>query len=83
MPAEECVGLGDEERLLPVLAATGEKDELEAIGLRNDGFLGLAVKDDELLTEQRIPAMRSALLRVRSVAVLSAIEWREGWVRCR
>lgn len=54
MPAEECVGLEDEERLFPVLDAAGEEDEPETIGLRKRGFFDLAVQDDELLTEQRI-----------------------------
>jgi hypothetical protein len=54
MPAQERVGFEDEEHISPILHATGEKDEPEAIGLRQRGLLDFTAKDDELLTEQRI-----------------------------
>ena len=54
MPAEESVGFEDEQGILPVLDATREEDEPEAIGLRKGRLFYLAVQDDELLAEQRI-----------------------------
>ncbi len=54
MPTEERVGLEDEQRLFPVLDATGEEDEPETIGLRKCRPFDLAVEDDELLAEQSI-----------------------------
>jgi len=51
MPAQERVGFEDEERLFPVVDATGEEDEPETISLRKGRLLGLAVEEDELLAE--------------------------------
>ncbi len=54
MPAQEGVRFDDEERILPVFDATGEEDEPEPIGWREDGLFNLTVKDDKLLTKQSI-----------------------------
>jgi len=54
MPTEERVGLEDEEFLFPVLDATGQEDEPEPIRLGEDRLFDLAVKNDELLTEEGI-----------------------------
>ncbi len=83
MPAEERVGFQDKERILPVFDPTGEENKPEPIGWRKGRLFDLTVKDDELLTKQSIFSAGSALLRVRSAAVLSTIEWGEGWRKCR
>ena len=56
MPAQERVGFEDEERVSPVLHATGTEDEPEAIGLRKRGAFHLTVnaKRDQLLAEQSV-----------------------------
>jgi hypothetical protein len=46
MPAEERLRFDDEQSILPVLDATGEEDEPEAVGLRNGRLIDLAVKDN-------------------------------------
>ncbi len=51
MPAEKGVGFEDEQRLFPVLDATGEEDEPKAIGLRKSRFFDLA-EDDEVLPKK-------------------------------
>ncbi|CAG0947293.1 hypothetical protein ANRL1_03920 [Anaerolineae bacterium] len=56
MPAEEGIGLEDEQGLLPVLAATSEEDKPEPIGLRKDGLGDLAMN-----------AKRNALLTAKSI----------------
>jgi len=54
MPAQECVGFEDEERLFPVFDATGEEDEPETISLRKGRLFDLVVKEDELLAEESV-----------------------------
>ncbi|CAG0946741.1 hypothetical protein ANRL1_03229 [Anaerolineae bacterium] len=54
MPAEEGIGLENEQGLLPVLAATSEEDKPETLGLRKGGLFDLAVKDAELLAEKSV-----------------------------
>ena len=46
MPAPESVGFEDEERLFPVLHATGKEDEPEALGLHDAWLVDLAAQDD-------------------------------------
>ena len=54
MPTEEGVGFEDEQGFLPILDATGEEDEPEAIRLRKGRLFDLAIKDNELLAEKSI-----------------------------
>jgi hypothetical protein len=54
MPTEKGIGFEDEQGGLPILDATGEKDEPEAIRLRTGGLFDLAIKDNKLLAEQSI-----------------------------
>jgi hypothetical protein len=54
MPTEEGVGFEDKQGFLPVLDATREEDEPEAVGLRKGRLLDLTVRDDQLLPEQSI-----------------------------
>ncbi len=54
MPAEEGVGFEDQQASFPVLDATGEAGEPEAIGLRKGELVDLTVEDDELLPEESI-----------------------------
>ena len=46
MPAQKSSGFEDQERVFPMLNATSEKDEPEAIGLREARLFNLAVQDD-------------------------------------
>jgi len=52
MPAQERIGLDDEEALLPSPDPAGEEDEPEAIGWGEAWLVNLAVEDDELLAEE-------------------------------
>ncbi len=54
MPAEQGIGFEDEERVLPMLDATGEEDAPEAIGWRQARFPSSAVQDDELLAQEGV-----------------------------
>jgi hypothetical protein len=48
------VGFEDEKGCLPILDATGKKNEPEAIRLSKGRLVDLAVEDDQLLTEQGV-----------------------------
>ena len=74
MPVQQCFGVEDLECVFPMLNATGEKDEPEAIGSRETRFIDLAEKNNELLAKQGIFGDQLGLLRRKSVAVASAIE---------
>lgn len=54
MPAQQCVGFQDQQCVLPVFDGTGEKHQPQAVGLRERGLFDLALKDDELLTEESV-----------------------------
>ena len=54
MPAEEGLGLNNEERLFPTADSPREDDQEHAIGLGTGWTLHLAAEDDQLLTKQRI-----------------------------
>jgi hypothetical protein len=54
MPAQERIGLEDEEGFLPTPEPAGEEDKPEAIGWGESWLVDLAVKDDELLAEERV-----------------------------
>ena len=54
MPAQKSIGFEDQERVFPMLNATSEKDEPEAIGLCEARLFNLAVQDDQLLAEESI-----------------------------
>ena len=49
MPAQQCVGLHDEEGLLPGANQPGQQDEAQTIGFRACWPLHLALENDELL----------------------------------
>ena len=54
MPAQERIGLEDEDGFLPTLDPTGEEDEPEAIGWGEAWPLNLAMKDNELHAEESV-----------------------------
>jgi hypothetical protein len=54
MPAQERIGLEDEEGFLPPPDPTDEEDEPEAIGWGESWLVDLAVEDDELLAEEGV-----------------------------
>ena len=54
MPAQERIGLDDEEALLPSPDPAGEEDEPKAIGWGEPWLVDLTVKDDELQAEEGI-----------------------------
>ena len=54
MPAQEGIGLEDEEGFLPFADSAGEKDQQEAIDWREPWFVDLVVEDDELLAEEDV-----------------------------
>jgi hypothetical protein len=54
MPTEKGIRFEYEQGILPILDATGEEDEPEAIRLRTGGLFDLAIKNYELLTEKSI-----------------------------
>ena len=54
MPAQERIGLEDEDGFLPMPDRTDEEDEPEAIGWCEAWLVNLAVEDDELLAEGRV-----------------------------
>ncbi len=55
MLAMERDGFEDEERISPIFHTTGEEVEPEAIGWRDGRSPSVAVRNDELLAEERIP----------------------------
>ena len=54
MPAQERIGLEDEEGFLLTPDPAGEEDEPEAIGWGEPRLPNLAVEDDELLAEEGV-----------------------------
>jgi len=52
VPAEQSIGIDDQEGIHPILDAPGDEDEPEAIGLSEAGFLNLVAKNDELLAQE-------------------------------
>jgi hypothetical protein len=54
MPAEQGLWLEDQQGLLPMREATGQKQELEAVGGGETRLLDLTVENDKLLAEQCI-----------------------------
>jgi hypothetical protein len=52
MPAQERIGLDDEEALLPSSDPAGTEDLPEAIGWGEPWLVNLAVEDDELHAEE-------------------------------
>ena len=52
MPAEEGIGLNNEERLFPVPDGPRQHDQEESIGPGTRWALHLTAKDDQLLSEQ-------------------------------
>jgi hypothetical protein len=54
MPAQESLGLKDQEGILPVLEAAGEEDQPQAIALDKGGLLDLALENNQLLPEESV-----------------------------
>jgi hypothetical protein len=54
MPAQERIGIEDEDGFLPTPDPAGEEDEPEAIGWCEAWHADLAVEDDELLAEEGV-----------------------------
>ena len=54
MPAQERIGLEDEEGFLPTVDPAGEEDEPKAISWGEPWLANLAVEDDELLAEEGV-----------------------------
>ena len=54
MEAEHCVGLNDEEGLLPGANQPGHQDEEQAIGFRACRPFHLPLEDDQLLAQERM-----------------------------
>ena len=54
IPAQEGIGLEDEERFLPTVGPAGEEDDPEAIGLGEAWFLDQVLEEDQLLAEESI-----------------------------
>ena len=54
MPAQERIGLEDEDGFLPMPDPADEEDEPEAIGWGEAWLVNLAVKDDELHAEEGV-----------------------------
>ena len=54
MPAEESIGLEDEEGFPPSPDPAGEEDEPEAVGWGETWLADLAMEDDELLAEEGV-----------------------------
>jgi hypothetical protein len=54
MPTKEGVGFENEQRISPVLHATGEEDEPKAIRSRKGRLFNLAVQDNELLAKKYV-----------------------------
>ncbi len=54
MPAEQGLGLEDQERFSPMREAMGQEQEPEAVGRGEARFLGLTAEDEELLAEEGI-----------------------------
>ena len=54
MPTEEGIRLEDEQGFLPMLDATREENEPEAIRLRTSRLFDLTMKENELMAEKRI-----------------------------
>ncbi len=54
MPTQDCLGFDNEEGLVPVLESAGEQDEETTLGSCEVWTFDRAVKDDELLAEQRV-----------------------------
>ena len=54
MPAQERIGLEDEEGFPPTADPAGEEDEPEAVGLGEPWFPDLTLEDDQLLAEEGV-----------------------------
>jgi hypothetical protein len=54
MPAQHCLRLDDEQRLLPSLQLAREEDEEPALGGREVRAFDRTVEDDELLAQQQV-----------------------------
>ena len=54
MPAEEGIGLHNQQRLFPVPGGPREDDQEQPIGPGTRCALHLTAEDDQLLTEQRV-----------------------------
>ena len=54
MPAQERIGLEEEDGFLPTADPSGEEDEPKAIGWCEAWHADLAVEDDELLAEEGV-----------------------------
>jgi len=54
MPAQERIGLEDEDGFLPPPDPAGEEDEPEAIGWGEAWLVNLAMKDNELHAEEGV-----------------------------
>jgi len=54
MPAQQCVGLNDEEGLLPGANQPGQQDQEQSIGFRACRSFHLPLEDDELLAQEGI-----------------------------
>jgi len=54
MPAQERIGIEDEDGFLPTPDPAGEEDEPRAIGWGEAGLVDLAVEDDELQAEEGV-----------------------------
>jgi len=54
MPAQERIGLEDDDGFLPTPDPAGEEDEPKAIGWGESWLVNLAVEDDELLAEEGV-----------------------------
>jgi hypothetical protein len=84
MPVEERIGLDNQERLFPSLGRPCEYNQEQPILPGTCWTLHLTANNDQLLTEKRVFASSSALVRVRSVSVPANSEWQVGRVhRCK
>ena len=54
MPAEECVGLDDEEGLSPEGRRSGQEKEPESIPVAELGAFGVALEDDQLVPQEGV-----------------------------
>ena len=54
MPAEEGIGLDDEEGLLPEWRRSGKKEEPDAVPIAQLGVFDLALQDDQLLPQEGV-----------------------------
>jgi hypothetical protein len=83
MPAEEGVGLDNQEGLSPEGRRSGEEKEPDAVLIADLGAFDLALQDDQLLPQEGVlGAMSWALLRTASLAAPASSETASGLSIC-